>query len=166
MVNRVINRNNGYSDTLFPRNNTPENKTFNLVDGATALKLEDEVHVEKDHDQNIEHDNLDYEKIPSGLSLENTSYMEKNNTHQFNETNLSNDKFINGYNPSNIDGELDDNNLPKIFTDDSSSGTENNNIAGNIKNEKEPGDGNLFDEENNIEEDDFEIPAFLRKQKY
>ena len=166
MVNRVINRNNGYSDTLFPRNNTPENKTLNLVDGATALKLEDEVHVEKDHDQNIEHDNLDYEKIPSGLSLENTSYMEKNNTHQFNETNLSNDKFINGYNPSNIDGELDDNNLPKIFTDDSSSGTENNNIAGNIKNEKDPGDGNLFDEENNIEEDDFEIPAFLRKQKY
>ena len=62
--------------------------------------------------------------------------------------------------------ELDDNNLPKIFTDDSSSGTENNNIAGNIKNEKDPGDGNLFDEENNIEEDDFEIPAFLRKQKY
>ncbi len=166
MVNRVINRNNGYSDTLFPRNNTPENKTLNLVDGATALKLEDEVHVEKDHDQNIEHDNLDYEKIPSGLSLENTSYMEKNNTHQFNETNLSNDKLINGYNPSNIDGELDDNNLPKIFTDDTSSGTENNNIAGNIKNEKDPGDGNLFDEENNIEEDDFEIPAFLRKQKY
>ena len=166
MVNRVINRNNGYSDTLFPRNNTPENKTFNLVDGATALKLEDEVHVEKDHDQNIEHDNLDYEKIPSGLSLENTSYMENNNTQQFNETNLSNDKFIKGYNPSNIDGELDDNNLPKIFTDDSSSGTENNNIAGNIKNEKDPGDGNLFDEENNIEEDDFEIPAFLRKQKY
>ena len=166
MVNRVINRNNGYSDTLFPRNNTPENKTLNLVDGATALKLEDEVHVEKDHDQNIEHDNLDYEKIPSGLSLENTSYMEKNNTHQLNETNLTNDKFINGYNPSNIDGELDDNNLPKIFTDDSSSGTENENIAGNIKNEKDPGDGNLFDEENNIEEDDFEIPAFLRKQKY
>ena len=166
MVNRVINRNNGYSDTLFPRNNTPENKTLNLVDGATALKLEDEAHVEKDHDQNIEHDNLDYEKIPSGLSLENTSYMEKNNTHQFNETNLSNDKLINGYNPSNIDGELDDNNLPKIFTDDTSSGTENNNIAGNIKNEKDPGDGNLFDEENNIEEDDFEIPAFLRKQKY
>ena len=166
MVNRVINRNNGYSDTLFPRNNTPENKTLNLVDGATALKLEDEAHVEKDHDQNIEHDNLDYEKIPSGLSLENTSYMEKNNTHQFNETNLSNDKLINGYNPSNIDGELDDNNLPKIFTDDTSSGTESNNIAGNIKNEKDPGDGNLFDEENNIEEDDFEIPAFLRKQKY
>ena len=56
--------------------------------------------------------------------MENTSYMEKNNTHQFNETNLTNDKFINDYNSSNNDGELDDINLPKIFTDDSSSGTE------------------------------------------
>ena len=34
---------------FFPKNNTPENKTLNLIDGATALKLEDEVHMEKDH---------------------------------------------------------------------------------------------------------------------
>ena len=123
MVNRVINRNNGYSDSLFSRNNTPENKTLNLIDGATALKLDDEVHMEKDPEQNIKSesiDNLDYEKIPSGLSLENTSYMEKNNTHQLNETNLTNDKFINDYNSSNNDGELENINPPKIFTDGSS----------------------------------------------
>ena len=47
--------------------------------------------MEKDPEQNIKSesiDNLDYEKIPSGLSLENTSYMEKNNTHQIDETNF------------------------------------------------------------------------------
>ena len=167
MVNRVINRNNNYSDSLFSRNNTPENKTLNLIDGATALKLEDEVHMEKDTEQNIKTesiDNLDLEKIPSGLSLENTSYMEKNNTNQLNDTNLTNDKFINDYNSSNNEGELENINSPKIFTDDSSEINEN--LVENVKNEEDPGAGNLFDEENNIEEEDFEIPAFLRKQKY
>ena len=167
MVNRVINRNNGHSDSLFSRNNTPENKTLNLIDGATALKLEDEVHVEKSQDQNIEtntFNNLNYDNIPSGLSLENTSYMEKNNTNQLNDTNLTNDKFINDYNSSNNEGELENINSPKIFTDDSSEINEN--LVENVKNEEDPSAGNLFDEENNIEEEDFEIPAFLRKQKY
>ena len=167
MVNRVINRYNSYSDSLFSRNNTPENITLNLIDGATALKLEDEVHMEKDPEQNIKSesiDNLDYEKIPSGLSLENTSYMEKNNTHQIDETNLTNDKFINDYNSSNNDEELENINPPKIFTDGSSDINESH--VDNIKNEEDLSAGNLFDEENNIEEDDFEIPAFLRKQKY
>ena len=167
MVNRVINRNNSYSDSLFSRNNTPENKTLNLIDGATALKLDDEVSMEKDPEQNIKSesiDNLDYEKIPSGLSLENTSYMEKNNTHQIDETNLTNDKFINDYNSSNNDEELENINPPKIFTDGSSDINESH--VDNIKNEEDLSAGNLFDEENNIEEDDFEIPAFLRKQKY
>ena len=140
---------------------------MNLIDGATALKLEDEVHMEKDTEQNIKTesiDNLDLEKIPSGLSLENTSYMEKNNTNQLNDTNLTNDKFINDYNSSNNEGELENINSPKIFTDDSSEINEN--LVENVKNEEDPGAGNLFDEENNIEEEDFEIPAFLRKQKY
>ena len=167
MVNRVINRNNNYSDSLFSRNNTPENKTLNLIDGATAFKLEDEVHMEKDTEQNIKTesiDNIDLEKIPSGLSLENTSYMEKNNTQQLNDTNLTNDKFINDYNFSNNEGELENINSPKIFKDDSSEINEN--LVDNVKNEEDPSAGNLFDEDNNIEEDDFEIPAFLRKQKY
>ena len=44
---------------------------------------------------------------------------------------------------------------------------ENENLVENVKNEEDPSAGNLFDEENNIEEEeDFEIPAFLRKQKY
>ena len=167
MVNRVISRNNGYSDSLFSRNNSSENKTLNLIDGATALKLEDEVHMKKDPEQNIKSesiDNLDFEKIPSGLSLENTSYMENNNTHQLNQTNLTNDKFINDNNFSNNDRELENVNPPKIFTDDSSEINEN--LVDNVKNDEDPSAGNLFDEENNIEEDDFEIPAFLRKQKY
>ena len=169
MVNRVINRNNGYSDSLFSRNNTTENKTLNLIDGATALKLEDEVHVEKGHDQNIEtntFNNLDYENIPSGLSLENTSYMEENNTHQLKETNITNDKFINEIDSSNNSIESENINSPKIFIDDSINMNENENLVDNVKNDEDRGAGNLFDEEKNIQEDDFEIPAFLRKQKY
>ena len=43
---------------------------------------------------------------------------------------------------------------------------ENENLVENVKNDEDPSAGNLFEEEKNIEEDDFEIPAFLRKQKY
>ena len=169
MVNRVINRNIGNSDSLFSRNNTPENKTLNLIDGATALKLEDEVHMEKGQDQNIEtntFNNLNYDNIPSGLSLENTSYMEKNNTHQLKETNLTNDKFVDELDSSNNSGESDNVNSPKIFIEDSFDMKENENLVENVKNDEDPSAGNLFEEEKNIEEDDFEIPAFLRKQKY
>ena len=168
MLNRV-NRNTSYSDNLFSRNNTSESKTLNLVDGATALKLEDEVHIEKDYNNINETDNFDnlnYEKIPSGLSLENTSYMEKNNTHQINENKLTDGKFFNSYDPVNNEGESTDIIPPKIFTDNSPNLNENENLDDNTKNDENTDAGNLFDEENNAEEDDFEIPAFLRKQKY
>ena len=106
-------------DNLFSRNNTSESKTLNLVDGATALKLEDEVHIEKDYNNINETDNFDnlnYEKIPSGLSLENTSYMEKNNTHQINENKLTAGKFFNSYDPVNNEGESTDIIPTKIFS--------------------------------------------------
>ena len=168
MVNRVINKNNGYSDNLFSRNNSPENKTLNLVDGATALKLEDEVYTEQGHHQNIEtdvFDNLDNEKIPSGLSLENTSYIEQNNTYELNEAKPVN-KNINDDNSDYREERSGDINSPRIFTDDLSNLNEGENLSDNVKNDGDINAGNLFDEEGKTEEDDFEIPAFLRKQKY
>ena len=92
--------------------------------------------------------------------------MEENNTHQLKETNLTNDKFINEIDSSNNSVESENINSPKIFIDDSINMNENENLIDNVQNDEDRSAGNLFDEEKNIEEDDFEIPAFLRKQKY
>ena len=45
MVNRIQNRNTGYSDSLFSKNTHVENNTFNSISGATALKLDDQYEV-------------------------------------------------------------------------------------------------------------------------
>ena len=49
---------------------------------------------------------------------------------------------------------------PKLFSDETAENIEENDEGQNLKD-------NLFEQENNAdEEDDFEIPAFLRKQKF
>ena len=52
MVSRIQNRNDGYSDGLFSQQHTKslENNTFNPIEGATALKL-DEKFEDKHKDQ-------------------------------------------------------------------------------------------------------------------
>ena len=42
VVSRIQNRNNGQNENLFTHKNGIENNTLNSIDGATALKLEDE----------------------------------------------------------------------------------------------------------------------------
>ena len=91
------------------------------------------------------------DKIPSGVSIESASYMEQNNANSSNEIeqenlgSLSNDK---------------EEYTPKLFSSDSNFETENN-----ITNDNEIHSEKLFDQDSN-EEEDFEIPAFLRKQKF
>ena len=52
MFTRDQNRNNGYSDGLFSQNSNVENTTFNSIDGATALKLDEKFEIaEMNHNQ-------------------------------------------------------------------------------------------------------------------
>ena len=45
MVNRIQNRNPGYSDNIFKNPNIEQN-TLNSIDGATVLKLDDQLEID------------------------------------------------------------------------------------------------------------------------
>ena len=168
MVSRIQNRNTGYSENLFSHNPRMENNTLNSIDGATAFKLDDTYLLKEEEEQNssigsVENNlenqefNISHrsakqqasEKIPAGVSIESASYIENNNLdeHESDES-LSIDKYEH---------------TPKLFSENLNSHSEeiNNEIAEEDKVESE----HLFDQELK-EEEDFEIPAFLRKQKF
>ena len=169
MFNGLQNRNNGYSDGLFSQNTKVENTTFNSIEGATALKLDEKYEINEDqnspisnvepnitepiNDNNILSEQID-ENIPAGVSIESASYMESSN----NNSSLAEDRNINI--DKNINLNNDEEYTPKLFSDEDRS---------QIENELEETNSNitekLFDQDIN-EEEDFEIPAFLRKQKF
>ena len=166
MVSRIQSRNTGYSENLFSHNSRVENNPLNSIDGATALKL-DESYQAQEEEKNISvnraQNNLENEEvtrsaveieevsnnIPSGVSIESASYIEKNN---FKEDEITSYENENNYEEFN----------QKLFSEEQYQSEEVdeeiNDLSGN-NSEK------LFDQDMN-EEEDFEIPAFLRKQKF
>ena len=166
MVSRIQNRNSGYSENLFSRNPVVENNTFGSIDGATALKLDESYQLKEEEinnsinsfENNLENEylvdkSIDTDQksnnIPQGVSIESASYMENNN--------LQEDEFNQNHNQSNEEES------PKLFSDEQNfQSDEPSYETDNLGNEESD---RLFDQEIN-EEDDFEIPAFLRKQKF
>ncbi len=170
MVSRIHNRNNGYSDGLFSKNTSVENNTLGSIEGATALKLDEKFEVNEQSQQTI-FDNLEQnnetmyenvkisevnenkpENIPSGLSMENASYIENSDE---NYSSKNNDSFINN---EHIDAEED--HTPRLFSEDNEMHVKDEDVDENVHNTEK-----LFDQDLN-EDEDFEIPAFLRKQKF
>ena len=164
MVSRIQNRNTGYSDNLFANETRVDSNPLNSIEGATALKLDETYELNEEQNipinnfenkiQNAETDNESIEKkheddITSGVSMESASYMENNINLEENNAIESTQNIINEY-------------TPKLFSEDQDFQKETEtNIAENTNNESEQ----LFDQDIN-EEEDFEIPAFLRKQKF
>ena len=166
MVSRIQNRNSGYSENLFSRNPVVENNTFGSIDGATALKLDESYQLKEEEinnsinsfENNLENEylvdkSIDTDQksnnIPQGVSIESASYMENNN--------LQEEEFNRNHNQSNEEES------PKLFSDEQNFQSEEPSYeTDNLGNEESD---RLFDQEIN-EEDDFEIPAFLRKQKF
>tara|TARA_Y100000816_G_scaffold292610_1_gene289074 strand:- start:8019 stop:9548 length:1530 start_codon:yes stop_codon:yes gene_type:complete len=168
MVSRIQNRNTGYSENLFSHNPRIDNNTLNSIDGATALKLDESLEIKDESEYNAisevnsnlvnenlrKNINLDSKlnDVVSGVSIENASYFEKNNL-------LENENEIASEFPENFEEEY----TPQLFSEEASDDSDETN--------KEMRDGEnhesdqLFDQDIN-EEDDFEIPAFLRKQKF
>ena len=147
MVNRIQNRNPGYSDNIF-KNPNLERNTINSIDGATVLKLDDQLEIDttpsSPNDQSLKQNsvenNLASQELNSqGISMENASYIESNIDVK--------DKSIitNG----------DDEETPRLFSEESDIKVE----------EKDPENEKLF-EHNSSDEEEFEIPAFLRKHKF
>jgi len=167
MVSRIQNRNTGYSENLFSQNSKVENNTISSIDGATALKLDESYQLKEeeennsinDFENNLENENLvgistEEEKvlsdIPSGLSIESASYIEKNNF-QKNDSDLT------------MAENKEEDYTPKLFSEEQDFRSEE--ISTEAAEEQNKDSDQLFNQETN-EEEDFEIPAFLRKQKF
>ena len=165
IVNGTNGRNNNFSDNLFSKSNIEQN-VVNSIDGATALKLDENYEFNEEQETSI--DNLQSElndfksdnalinedmtsSIPSGLSMESASYMENNLKSSLEKDN----------NPS-LTNEIIDEYTPKLFSEDQNlkDGEDSDHYE-----QKDTETEQLFDQDTN-EEEDFEIPAFLRKQKF
>ena len=160
MSSRLHSRNPGYSEGLFSNSNI--DNTLNSIEGATALKLDEKFELNEQMDPSIINNlnkneaELDIGKetssnseiIPNGVSIENASYIEsKENSHQ--ETSAQNLDI-------NSDLNQTEEHTPKLFSDDNESEIDSNDDSHSEQ---------LFEDEGN-DEDEFEIPAFLRKQKF
>ena len=166
MVSRIQNRNTGYSDSLLSQNARADSNTLSSIDGATALKLDESYEVNEEQNAAIDFENTlenhqsasttfkeeTLNNIPPGVSMESAAYMEHN----------INDVEENINNNPRISEEIVEEYTPKLFSEEQSfhedTLAETNE---SIENESEQ----LFDQDTN-EEEDFEIPAFLRKQKF
>ena len=154
MVHRIHNRNPGYSDF----SNSVSNNSFNFqnnipnsaIDGATALKLENEAiqGAEKLSENNNQEEIIQNESIES-VSTEVTQDHEDVTRIQadHNEEILKNTDS-NGLENFGID-EIEEN-TPELF---------------NSENSEEEFTSFNSEEKSDEEEDDLEIPAFLRRQK-
>ena len=147
MVNRIQNRNPGYSDNIFKNPNIEQNP-ISSIDGATALKLDEQLEIDttpsNTNQSSVGQEMSEKQKIsqklnPKDISMENASYIENN---------------------IEVEKELDDigsieEDTPKLFSEDGSQKFE----EVDSQNEK------LFNQTPQDDEE-FEIPAFLRKQKF
>jgi len=163
MVHRLQNRNIGYVD--HPVNTVGSNQsTLNATEGATALdmntvieqnqKKESEL-VPQEHEVKTEAN----EPLVENISMENATYLQNTEdesnmpTFEVDSIELSTPEL---FSDNTEDGSFNQDNAtsePNIF--------DNTNLQSGKKDEiKEP---EMFEETN--QEEDFEIPAFLRKQK-
>ena len=165
MTSRIQHRNNGYSEDLFSQNiNNIDNNTFNSIEGATALKLDEKFEVNDQEQQSIVNDleqgipepkiEKKEDNIPTGVSIENASYIESNNE---DSSSLTKDENIS----SEVETSNEEEYTPQLFDQDNESQVERelDDPGRDEQTEK------FFDQDSN-EEEDFEIPAFLRKQKF
>jgi cell division protein FtsZ len=161
MVSRIQNRNSGYSDGLFStRGTTIPNNTHSASVGATALKLEDQFESVTNPQEafNTEQHTTVESEESSNLYETNNEVLSENFSEAANDENLFEVDTIEQAPPINEEPlNLEEEYTPKLFSEETSSEEQNNS--------SETTEQKLFDQEKN-QEDDFEIPAFLRRQKF
>ena len=165
MVHRIQNRNSGYSD--FGSASSAQSFNFSptmsgpISHGANALKLENEVIAEPSLDKStsdmINQQNLHSQEVESVVENNHTADHEQSFTEEAFNTTV----------------ETEESNMP-LETEQTSNGLENFGVDEDAApdlfssdNEQNESDSFLSTEnnENNSEDDDLEIPAFLRRQK-
>ena len=168
VVNGSSRRNNGASDNLFTQSNLDQN-IVSSIDGATALKLDENYEIKNSEEQNALMDSFESneeneiaaetlsnlnskDEIPSGVSIESASYIENNK--EIKDENIVYTKNTHLHEKNDLEEYT-----PKLFSDETSTEISKTDIADENSEEE------LFQKEV-TEEDDFEIPAFLRRQKF
>ena len=158
MVHRIHNRNPGYSDfSNLAANNQMnlQNNQNHLTDGATALKLENEISQDlsaNNEQQNIVDNNADNLNIKEINSSETISLNEEIQNTETHEDNSNNNEEINSNGLENFGIQEIEESTPELFNSELSEISEDSFTS--------------FDEDKkNEDEDDLEIPAFLRRQK-
>ena len=154
MVHRIQNRNPGYSDfgttagtTSFNFQNTNSNP---ISDGATALKLENEIVSEGIQSQSVDEVNNQYhEELLKNQEAENIV----ENISEDNDTSFSQEAL------SSSNTEESSNDLKEFGVD-----TDEPDLF-NTENQVSTSEDLLGSSDEDQEEDDLEIPAFLRRQK-
>ena len=160
MVHRIHNRNSGYSEThSSTTSNIPASPSPDSIQGATALKLNHEVESKPESLITSEKELNKETNIDPGISLDNAAYFENTMNHDETHTEQEPEEVviedISVYEEkSNNIPEADasqDEGIPQLFSDEENSlSSSGDNLNENFKNEEE----------------EFEIPAFLRKQKF
>ena len=162
MASRVINRNTGFSDDLFVKNNMIE-KTPHIpsMNGGAALKLEEEFIPENNITQDFHLHRAEESKVDENskisiadVSIENASYIENNINTKSEERNIVDTL---SQNKSTNEETL------KLFNDETNYLSENHN---QITEDEDKDNQSLLGKDDISEDEEFEIPAFLRKQKF
>ena len=173
-VLNVVNGSNvggvNFSENLFSKNKI-EHNVINSIDGATALRLDENYELKNNEEQNSLIDSFESKEenkiaensfnnqresiinneVPAGVSIESASYIENNNDLQNQDSCLA---------ENDLDENKDLEYTPKLFSDEQ--GQDSHEIEETTENNEVD---SLFEPENN-EDEDFEIPAFLRRQKF
>ena len=144
MVHRIHNRNNINKE--HPSNTQTLLNTqmpTSSIEGATALNIETDIVADKEIEKKMD------ETIPTNISLDNANYLE-NNSEPTEQNNQDSDM-------TSFEVESIQEVTPELFPD-----SQEVEISGQTKNIEV--EQKMFEDESGTEED-FEIPAFLRKQK-
>ena len=158
MVHRIHNRNPGYSDfSNLATNNQMnlQNNQNHLTDGATALKLDNEISEElsaNNEQQSIVENNTDELNIVETNSSENVNIKEDIHNTETYEDNSNKNEVVDSNGLENFGIEEIEESTPELFNTETSE-------------KSEDGFTSFEEDVKNEGEDDLEIPAFLRRQK-
>ena len=151
VVHRIQNRNPGYSDF----SNTGSSQAFSfsspnnsiMTDGANALKLEEEINPDVDDTSNINRFSADNSSESQDITTEKNEIKDQiieNNEES--ENGSSNSNGLENF-------EFNDEETPELFNSENKDNENTDETFLNIDNEEQK------------EDEDLEIPAFLRRQK-
>ena len=156
MVHRIHNRNPGYSDFTNINSNAfsmNSNNSAHVTQGATALKLENEVSNETNI-KSSENQNVDYSAIADSKVINENVASDDIITQETESSNSLNQEQQINNGLENFEIDQIEENTPDLFSSEDT-----------IISEDTSQNFTSFENENKEDEDDLEIPAFLRRQK-